>query len=41
MTDTGGVGTSLEVLVTSIDTRIPCNPDSVRDVAAWFYEAYS
>lgn len=27
--------------VTSIDTRIPCNPDSVRDVAAWFYEAYS
>ena len=41
MADTGGVGTSLEVLVTSIDTRIPCNPDSVRDVAAWFYEAYS
>ena len=41
MADTGGVGTSLEVQTTSIDTRIPCNPDSVRDVAAWFYEAYS
>lgn len=41
MADTGGIGTSLEVSVTSIDTRIPCNPDSVRDVAAWFYEAYS
>ncbi|EJF47919.1 hypothetical protein HMPREF1317_1970 [Schaalia georgiae F0490] len=41
MADSGGVGTSLEVSVTSIDTRIPCNPDSVRDVAAWFYEAYS
>lgn len=41
MADSGGVGTSLEVSVTSIDTRIACNPDSVRDVAAWFYEAYS
>ena len=41
MADSGGIGTSLEVSVTSIDTRIPCNPDSVRDVAAWFYEAYS
>ena len=41
MADTGGIGTSLEVQTTSIDTRIPCNPDSVRDVAAWFYEAYS
>ena len=41
MADTGGIGTSLEVSVTSIDTRIPCNPDSVRDVAAWFYEVYS
>lgn len=41
MADTGGIGTSLEVSVTSIDTRIACNPDSVRDVAAWFYEAYS
>ena len=41
MADTGGTGTSLEVSVTSIDTRIPCNPDSVRDVAGWFYEAYS
>jgi len=41
MADTGGVGTSLEVQTASIDTRIPCNPDSVRDVAAWFYEAYS
>lgn len=41
MADTGGTGTSLEVQTASIDTRIPCNPDSVRDVAAWFYEAYS
>ena len=41
MADTGGIGTSLEVQTTSIDTRIPCNSDSVRDVAAWFYEAYS
>lgn len=41
MADSGGVGTSLEVQNASIDTRIPCNPDSVRDVAAWFYEAYS
>ena len=41
MADTGGIGTSLEVQTTSIDTRIPCNPDSVRDVAAWFYEVYS
>lgn len=41
MADTGGIGTSLEVQTASIDTRIPCNPDSVRDVAAWFYEAYS
>ena len=41
MADSGGVGTSLEVSVTSIDTRIACNPDSVRDVAAWFYQAYS
>ena len=41
MADSGGVGTSLEVRNASIDTRIACNPDSVRDVAAWFYEAYS
>ena len=41
MADTGGVGTSLEVQNASIDTRIACNPDSVRDVAAWFYQAYS
>lgn len=41
MADSGGVGTSLEVQNASIDTRIACNPDSVRDVAAWFYEAYS
>ena len=41
MADTGGIGTSLEVQTTSIDTRIPYNSDSVRDVAAWFYEAYS
>ena len=41
MADTGGVGASLEVQNASIDTRIACNPDSVRDVAAWFYQAYS
>ena len=41
MADSGGVGTSLEVQNASIDTRIACNPDSVRDVAAWFYKAYS
>ena len=41
MADTGGVGTSLDVSAASIDTRIACNPDSVRDVAAWFYQAYS
>ena len=41
MADSGGVGTSLDVSATSIDTRIACNPDSVRDVAAWFYQAHS